>query len=208
MPTKAIPDSEHHRAAALPAAARRAAIVAAALPLMLERGTNVTTKQIADAAGVAEGTLFRVFPDKESLLRAVIDTALDTSRSAQRIAAIDRSLPLEQRLSEAVAIVQSRTVEMWRLVSAAADSDALKGRTPTRPDDLAALAALFEPDRHRLRYDPAQAALAVRALAVASSHPAVHRGDPMAASEIVDIVLDGIRTRRPWPPTGGKESPC
>lgn len=208
VPTNTRPDTHRHRALALPAEERRAAIVAAALPLILERGTNVTTRQIADAAGVAEGTLFRVFPDKDALLRAVIDTALDTSRTAQVIADIDRSLPLEQRLEEAVGIVQRRTVEMWRVVSAAADSDALKGRTPTRPADLEALTALFEPERHRLRYEPVQAALALRALAVASSHPALHRGDPTEASEIVSIVLDGVRTRRSRPRAARGGPPC
>ncbi|MDQ6726344.1 MAG: TetR/AcrR family transcriptional regulator [Actinomycetota bacterium] len=203
MPTNSTLDAERHRAGALPAGERRAAIVAAALPLMVERGTHVTTKQIADAAGVAEGTLFRVFPDKNALLRAVIDAALDTSRTAAAIVAIDRSLPIERRLEDAVRIVQRRTVEMWRVVSAAADSDAIKGRTPTRPGDLEALAELFEPERDRLRYEPVQAALALRALAVASSHPALHRGDPMAPSEIVSIVLDGIRSRpSPLPPGG------
>ncbi len=195
MPVRSEIPAERHRACALPAVERRAAIVAAALPLVVERGTNVTTRQIADAAGVAEGTLFRVFPDKNALLRAVIDAALDTSRTATAIAAIERSLPIERRLEEAVKIVQRRTVEMWRVVSIAADSDGLKGRTPTRPGDLEALAELFEPERERLRYEPVQAALALRALAVASSHPALHRGDPTAPEEIVSIVLDGIRTR-------------
>ena len=46
---------------------RRAALIEATLPLLREHGTAVSTRQIADAAGVAEGTIFRVFPDKNSL---------------------------------------------------------------------------------------------------------------------------------------------
>jgi AcrR family transcriptional regulator len=42
---------------------RRRAIVAAVVPLLLEHGDDVSTRQIADAAGIAEGTIFRVFPD-------------------------------------------------------------------------------------------------------------------------------------------------
>ena len=45
---------------------RRAAIVEAALPLLIEHGANVTTSQIAAAAGIAEGTVFRAFGDKNA----------------------------------------------------------------------------------------------------------------------------------------------
>ncbi|MCU1430433.1 MAG: DNA-binding transcriptional regulator, AcrR family, partial [Actinomycetia bacterium] len=36
-------------------------IVAATLPLLLEHGDRVTSRQIAEAAGIAEGTIFRAF---------------------------------------------------------------------------------------------------------------------------------------------------
>ncbi|HEV7760274.1 MAG TPA: helix-turn-helix domain-containing protein, partial [Acidimicrobiales bacterium] len=65
------------RAAAMPPDERRAAIACAALPLLLERGLAVTTRQIAEAAGVAEGTIFGVFPDKASLILAALGTAFD-----------------------------------------------------------------------------------------------------------------------------------
>jgi len=114
----------------MPPDERRAAIVAATLPLLLDRGVNVTTKQIADAAGIAEGTIFRVFPDKDALLRAAIDTALDTSNTDIAIRAIDPTLPFEDQLEVAVEILQIRYAETWRLVSAVADSPALNSRPP------------------------------------------------------------------------------
>ena len=43
---------------------RRKAILEALIPLLVEQGGDVTTKEIAEAAGIAEGTIFRVFPDK------------------------------------------------------------------------------------------------------------------------------------------------
>jgi AcrR family transcriptional regulator len=64
------------RASALPPGERRSMIVQATLPLLLEHGEMVTTRQIADAAGIAEGTIFRVFADKDELIAAVLDAAL------------------------------------------------------------------------------------------------------------------------------------
>ena len=64
------------RATALPPSERRAEIIAATLPLLLAHGASVTTRQIAEAAGIAEGTIFRVFPDKESLIEAVVEPRL------------------------------------------------------------------------------------------------------------------------------------
>ena len=65
------------RAAALPPEERRSMIVAATLPLLLEHGDRVTSRQIAEAAGIAEGTIFRVFADKDEIIVAVVEAALD-----------------------------------------------------------------------------------------------------------------------------------
>src|SRR3954453_14923350 len=55
---------------------RREAIVDAVLPLVVAEGGQVTTRQIADAAGIAEGTIFRAFPDKRALFLAVAERAV------------------------------------------------------------------------------------------------------------------------------------
>ena len=80
--TTTVPRSR--RAEALPADERRAMIVEAMLPLLLEHGEMVTTRQIAEAAGIAEGTIFRVFADKDELIAAVVEHAADATRRSSR----------------------------------------------------------------------------------------------------------------------------
>ena len=77
---------------------RRAAIVSAALPLVMAQGSAVLTADIASAAGIAEGTIFRVFPDKEALLGACLQAVADTTTVHGEMAAIE-----EESLEDAVA---------------------------------------------------------------------------------------------------------
>ena len=85
---------------------RRRDIIAATVPLLEEEGFAVSTKRIADAAGVAEGTIFRVFPTKEELLRAAITSYMDPSDLIARLDAVDRDLPLDRKMSEVMSILQ------------------------------------------------------------------------------------------------------
>jgi AcrR family transcriptional regulator len=187
------------RAAPLPASERRATIIAATLPLLLAHGPAVTTRQIAEAAGIAEGTIFRVFPDLESLVLATVDAAYAPEKVAADLASVAATLSLEQRLVEAVRILQNRLTSVWQLLSITGMPRpiALTARTKRldRPD-VAALIALLEPDRSQLRRTPAAAAQLLRGLTLAGTHPALTVDDgPMTPEEIVSVLLDGMRNR-------------
>lgn len=181
------------RATPLPAEARRASIIAAIVPLLVEHGRSVTTRQLAQAAGVSEGTLFNVFTDKDELLSAALAAALDPEPFERAIGEIDPSAPFELRLVEATRIVQHRIVAIWHLVSSIGYGyDRLEGPLPDSP----ALTALFAAERHRLGLEPVEASRLLRALAVALTHPRL-TPSPMSAERIVEVLLHGIERATP-----------
>ena len=84
---------------------RRQAIIDAVLPLLVEHGEAVSTRQIAEAAGIAEGTIFRVFPDKNALLMAAAAHTLNPPDAGQELA--DAVAGIED-LHELVRVVAER----------------------------------------------------------------------------------------------------
>ncbi len=141
------------RAAALPIEERRSAIVAATLPLFLDQGAAVTTREIAEAACIAEGTIFRVFADKTALLDAVIEAALDTASTNDAMASISAELDFEHRLVAAVDILRERVLYLFRVFSAA--SGTTRGGGQQRDSDLPALTAIFAAESAHLSRPPA-----------------------------------------------------
>jgi AcrR family transcriptional regulator len=167
-----VTGSRPGRAAPLPPDERRLAILKAVLPVVRVRGADVTTRELAEAAQVAEGTLFRVFDDKDSLVREAIAATLDPSEDVARLGEISLDLPIEERLTLALRVGLARAEDMtlWMSVvhrlgrgpeafrgrhDPAATKGALKDWTQ-RQDAMmmlirAQMRRLLEPDAHRLR---------------------------------------------------------
>ena len=124
------------RAAPLPPDERRLAILKAVLPVVRARGTDVTTRELAEAAEVAEGTLFRVFDDKESLVREAIASALDPGEFLAELRAIDLSLPVEERLADVIRTGVSRMADLALWMSMFHRKD--RGTAPGGPGGRAA----------------------------------------------------------------------
>jgi AcrR family transcriptional regulator len=200
------------RATALPPGERREALIAATLPLVLEHGIDVSTRLIAEAAGVAEGTIFRVFASKNELIEAAVASAFDPSALVEAIGRIDRSTPLADRLAEAVELMQARGRRVAGLLHAFAAHRTLPGPAraggpPTAETRVVdALAVLLEPDRDELRCPPLETARRLRLLTMALSHPRLTDAEPLPPREIVSMLLDGLR-RRSGAPTGAVATP-
>ena len=175
------------RAEALPADERRAMIIEAMLPLLLEHGEMVTTRLIAEAAGIAEGTIFRVFADKDELIAAVVEHATDPAPFEQALAAIDLGLPFEDAVTEAVRLLQQRTLVVARLMAAVGPRFHRKGPIPDRPG----LVAVFEAHRDRITVEPAAAARWLAALTMSTSHPMMS-SELLPAERIAALFLRGV----------------
>jgi AcrR family transcriptional regulator len=186
------------RARRLPAGERRAAILAAARPLVLEHGRATSTKLIAEAAGVAEGTIFRVFPTKDELFDAVIDHEFDPEPFIEAVGRIDVDQPLEDRLVEAITLLQRRFVRIFQLMIA------LGVRRP--PDRIGSpelrkrlaeegLVRLVRPDADQFRVAPEEVVQILRLLTFSGSHPHISDQRMLSAEQIVEVVLHGTLRR-------------
>lgn len=182
-------------------AERRAAIIAATLPLLRIHGNAVTTKQIAEACGVGEGTVFRAFPDKAAIIEAALASAFDPAPGLAELAGIDPALPLSDRLVAAVEILQDRLRSVIGLITVlhrtAPPAVARKRMTDEQAREgqasvSRAIEKLIAPDAGALRVSPAQAARTVRMLAFAGTHPGITDETQMSATEIVSLLLHGV----------------
>jgi AcrR family transcriptional regulator len=189
---------------------RRAAIVATTLPLLVEHGTAVTTGQIATASGIAEGTVFRAFADKQELLWACVHAAFDPGRPVTALAEIPRELPVRERLLRASATVAEhwdRAMQVGQAVriGCAGPPGGAEGppgtAAPGGPADAmralhAALADLLAPDADRLRLSPQRTAQ-LFLLAVASDRmlrmrmAALGAESPGDIEELIEVFLYG-----------------
>lgn len=104
------------RAKPLPLEQRRRALIEATIPLLLEHGADVSTRQIAEAAGVAEGTIFRAFGSKDDLMHAAVTDAVTHDGLGDALAALPTDTDLPTTVAAIAAALIERVTRMRTLV--------------------------------------------------------------------------------------------
>lgn len=178
---------------------RRAHIVDAAIPLILERGVEVTTREIADAAGIAEGTVFRAFADKNELIDACVERVMDPAATLAVLEDIAAAQPLEVKIRQVVAVLHDRVGAVVRFMSALGPREHRRHRDeghahrhPPLGEATGAVAALLEPDAHRLRVPVATAVDYLRILVFGTAMPFIASGAASDPDQLADFILNGI----------------
>src|SRR5690606_19518966 len=181
---------------------RRAAIMDAVVPLLIARGRSVTTRQIAEAAGVAEGTIYAVFENKEELISACVHRYLDGANQAAPVRAIVPRASLGDLIEEIIDVIRKRITEAFALLALLRSTPGAKPRDMRRrPQDdglfTAAISDVLLPYADQLKIPPHRAAQVIRAAAFALSHPMIIGEEPFAVSEIRELLLHGLAGSRP-----------
>ena len=211
---------------------RREALIGVFLDLAHREGRAPTTSEIAREAGVAEGTIFRVFATKDALQDEAVQTAFCPAPVRRSIAAIGTDLPVRDRLVAFTTIMQRRFTEVFGLMGALGLTE-----PPNRGPHLPCYAAgrhlrgaadatdegVEECEPHQPLLDtihqlvlgetdlfvvPARDVVhRIRLLCFSGSHPGIADGMTLTPEEIVDTVLYGVVAREATS-TGGQSSPA
>lgn len=175
--------------------------------MLLVQGAAVTTRELAEAAGIAEGTLFSVFPDKRAILLAAIEHRMDPGPVCRGVRAIPSDVPLEEHLERAASLVLASLEEAFALFAVLhalprpeAGARGGRRRTDEAPAFLTrwgesvttALVEILEPHRHLLRMPPARVTALLLGMLFASRRPYAKTQERLSVTEIVDAVLHGV----------------
>jgi AcrR family transcriptional regulator len=175
---------------------RRAMIAEQAIPLFIEQGASLSTRQLADHLGIAEGTIFRAFGDKDALVRAAVRAFFDRAEAHLSTGIVDASLPLEEKVARLVKGARAHARGVFAMLSLLDPAEAGEYIARARSGAFeAAIAKAFAPDAASLGVAPDRVAALLRIAVIAASAPPHHQHSALDDDELVQFTLYGIAGR-------------
>ena len=174
----------------------RALLLEAAEAVFAARGVSAPTEEVARAAGVGVGTLFRHFPAKEALLEAVYRARLSRTSDELRDlgTAEDPGAALFGFLADAVAHSATKVAVADALAEAGIDVTA----SAQEGHDLAGgLGRLLVRAQEAGAVRPDVGLPELIALLIGASRAAEHAGTDPVRTRIIGVILDGLRPVSP-----------
>lgn len=160
------------------------------MPLLVDFGLELTSKQIAEAAGVAEGTIFRAFGDKETLIAETVKKFLDPEPLRRELGSIPRDLSLDDKVLRMVTLLRKRFSDVFRVMAAIRTT-----QPPSHGERHAFAEFVFEvlaPHAQELNWSPERTAHVIRLVTFAASIKHFNAGMEFSTEELARIVLYGI----------------
>lgn len=178
------------RASPLGLEQRQDMIIGVVIPLLLEHGPSLTSRQIAEAAGIAEGTIFRAFGDKETLVSAAVARYLDPLALHAALRSIDPEFSLDDKLRAIIGLLRDRFGGIIRMMSVMGEGPPQRRGGTEQFESI--ISEILQPHAAELAVEPAIIAQFVRVIAFALAIPTFGESIPLTPDEIVALVKHGV----------------
>lgn len=172
---------------------RRDWIAVEAIPLFVESGSSVTTKQLAEYLGIAEGTIFRAFPDKETLIKAVVEAFFAQTHDSVTADLLHNRRDLRETLLTIIHTTRDVSRGVFRMLSLLDHDEAhdvIKHQDNRCFEDTVKRALL--PYSQQLNLPSERLGALIKLVVIAASAPRLSDTAPLDDEEILEFILYGI----------------